>query len=56
MYFLLVFQLISADVGNWVQLGAYESEEQCKAIAQVVREDSSVKYICAPSRAPGKKV
>ena len=56
MYFLLVFQLLSADVGQWTQLGLYETEAQCDLVAQAIRQPTTLKYMCAPSKPEGKKV
>jgi len=56
MYFLLLFQFVAPDIGAWTQLGAYETKEQCMAVAQAVKEPTSIQYICAPSKPEGKKV
>ena len=59
MYFLLVFQLLTTDVAGWVQLGAYETESQCKTVAKSVHEvneKTTLAFLCVSSKEAGKNV
>lgn len=59
MYFLLVYQLLTAEVPGWVQLGAYTSEEQCKVVANKLHEatpETTLGFICASSAKEGTKI
>ena len=63
MYLLIALQLVSATpiIGNWSQIGIFETEKQCMAVAEVVKEkDKDTNWVgslfCVPTREPGKKV
>jgi hypothetical protein len=63
MYLLLALQLVSATpmIGNWSQIGVFETEKQCMNVAAVIEEkDKTTDWVgslfCVPTREPGKKV